>query len=349
MRIFYTQRHLLHATDQVIVENQPFITEEIPERARLLSTACEQVFGPLIEPLDYGLAPLLAVHTQDYLEFLSSIYARTKSHFDEDTPVFPYTFARGTVRRKSSHTESLPGYYSYGVGSPILQGTWEAAYWSAQCALSAADEVGLNSQTAYAICRPPGHHAFQALYGGFCYLNNAAIAARYLQGLPETDQPTSSQVRRVAILDVDYHHGNGTQEIFYEDPNVFFCSLHAHPDADYPYFWGASDERGAGPGEGFNLNLPLPPKCTDQVYLSALESGLVAIEEFEPRYLIVSLGLDIGEGDPVGGFSLTTKGFSQIGQMIANLNLPTLLVQEGGYRLDRLGEWILALLSAFVS
>jgi len=348
MHVFYTERHFLHATDQVVVDDHPFITDEVPQRAQILASACQGVYGPNREPEDHGLAPIRAVHDPDYLDFLSSIYSRTKLHFKQDSPVFPGTFARGPIRRKSNHVESLPGYYSYGVWSPILEGTWEAAYWSAQCALSAADELVLGSPAAYAICRPPGHHALPGLYGGFCYLNNAAIAARYLQNHGAMAQSSVQLPIRIAVLDIDYHHGNGTQEIFYQDPSVFFCSLHADPDHDYPYFWGASGEGGAGTGEGYNLNFPLPFDCDNVCYLSTLEKALIAIQKFNPQYLVVSLGLDTGIGDPVGGFSLTTPQFIQAGELVAGIQVPALIIQEGGYRIDHLAEWLLAFLSAFV-
>jgi acetoin utilization deacetylase AcuC-like enzyme len=172
------------------------------------------------------------------------------------------------------------------------------------------------------------------MYGGFCYLNNAAIATRYLGS-------------QVAILDIEYHHGNGTQEIFYSDPSTLYCSLHADPDEDYPYFWGAAIERGEGLGEGFNRNWPLPQKINDESYLSILDKALDVISRFAPTYLIVSLGLDIGDGDPVGGFSITLQGFNQIGKHIAALNVPTLIVQEGGYYLDTLGQNAIAVLKSF--
>ncbi len=243
------------------------------------------------------------------------------------------------------------------MGSPILEGTWEAAYWSAQCALSAAEAVLAGEQVAYALCRPPGHHAARDLYGGFCFLNNAAIAARDLQthlshsrGLRLGRSETGPGVR-VALLDIDYHHGNGTQEIFYSDPTVLYCSLHADPDREYPYYWGGADECGEGAGEGANRNWPLPSKTGDATYLAALDEALGLIREFEARYLVISAGFDIVARDPVGGFTVTTDGLHEIGQRIAALSrhMPTVIVQEGGYLLERLGENAIAFLSAFAT
>jgi acetoin utilization deacetylase AcuC-like enzyme len=230
------------------------------------------------------------------------------------------------------------GYYAFGWGTPILEGTWEAAYWSAQTAVSAAHAVQDGDSVVYAVCRPPGHHAAADLYGGFCYLNNAAIAARYL----------ARDGQWVAILDIDYHHGNGTQAIFYRDPAVLFCSLHAHPDEDYPYYWGGVDERGEGLGAGTNYNWPLPLDTDDAHYLAALQAALDTVQGFGPRFLVVSVGFDIVTGDVVGSFNVTTAGLIEIGARIAALGLPTVIVQEGGYMLERLAENATAFLSAFV-
>jgi acetoin utilization deacetylase AcuC-like enzyme len=187
------------------------------------------------------------------------------------------------------------------------------------------------------LCRPPGHHAGSDLVGGFCYLNNAAIAAQVLRGEHEC----------VAILDVDVHHGNGTQDIFYERDDVLTVSLHADPVRFYPFFWGAADERGRGEGEGFNLNLPLPRGTGGDEYLAALDQALGAIDDFGPGALVVALGLDAFVDDPLAGLGLTTKDFGRVGARIRSLGLPTVLVQEGGYPSDELGENLVAVLGAF--
>jgi len=339
MHIVYSEHHRLHNTDQVQVEGRPFITEEVPARAEILLAAALQV-GSVIPPTDHGLAPILAVHDPDYVNFLRTAYAESAalSPGVAPAPVFTWTFATRHTGRKPRSVRGLLGYYAFGWGSPILEGTWQAAYWSAQCALTAADLVRHGQPVAYALCRPPGHHAARDLYGGFCYLNNAAIAARHLQP------------GRVAILDIDYHHGNGTQAIFYTDPTVLYCSLHAHPDDDYPYYWGEAGERGEGPGEGFNRNWPLAQGTGDADYLAVLDEALAAVREFGPGALVVSAGFDITAGDPAGGFSLTASGLGEIGRRIARLQpegLPTLIVQEGGYRLETLRQNALAFLSAF--
>jgi acetoin utilization deacetylase AcuC-like enzyme len=337
MHIVYTDQHKRHTTDEVCFEGHPFVTEEIPARMEIILRAVQTVqLGPVVPPTDHGIEPILAVHDTGFVDFLRTVYAENADLNNKAAPVFAQTFAVRRNGRKPKSCLGLIGYYAFGWGTPILEGTWEAAYWAVQCALSAADHVRSGERVAYALCRPPGHHAAADLYGGFCYLNNAAVAARYLQA-----------DGRVAVLDIDYHHGNGTQEIFYADPSVMFCSLHAHPDDDYPFYWGEVGELGEGPGDGYNRNWPLPQGTDDKTYLNALEAALAAIREFAPRYLVVSAGFDMVADDPVGGFCVSAEGLRQIGQRIAGLGLPTAIVQEGGYLLESLGENTVAFLQAF--
>ncbi len=358
MQIIYTPKHQLLTTDDVIVKGQPDETYEVPDRAELILKAMQDaLLGPVLEPVDHGLGPILAVHDPDYVDFLRSAYDESAAYFGEAGPVFAWTFAGRHAARKPRGFLGRKGYYAFGHGTPILAGTWEAAYWSAQCALTAADLVRDGQRTfcsaAYALCRPPGHHAAADLYGGYCYLNNAAVAARSLQQSSFPDAHGHEQHRRgeeapkVAILDVDYHHGNGTQIVFYSDPTVLYCSLHAHPDEEYPYYWGDICERGKGLGRGTNRNWPLPRGTGEQTYLVALEEALAFIGEFSPEYLVVSVGFDTVEGDPEGGFRLTTDSLSKVGRRIADLDLPTILIQEGGYRLGSLAESALAFLRPF--
>jgi acetoin utilization deacetylase AcuC-like enzyme len=334
--IFYSPRHAQHAAGALFKDGLPYRYEEVPARAEALYGAVQAAaLGPIHAPTDHGLAPIHAVHPPDYVDFLQNVQADTRSA----EPVFAATMRPRAAPHTPTTRLTRVGHYAYGVDSPIWPGTWEAAYWSAQCALSAAEALCNGERAAYALCRPPGHHTGADLYDGFCYLNNAAIAARYLQ----TRVPGTP----VAILDVDYHHGNGTQMIFYDDPTVLFCSLHANPDHDYPYFWGGRDELGAGAGLGYNRNFPLLPRTNDAQYLAALNDAFTALRAFAPRYLVVSLGLDIAEGDPLGSFAITTAGIGRVGQAIAALGWPTLIVQEGGYLLERLGANAVAFLQAF--
>ncbi|HWQ84763.1 MAG TPA: histone deacetylase family protein [Anaerolineales bacterium] len=332
----YAAQHALHATDQITVKGLPWPTEELPVRAELIRQAIiEAQLGEIIPPRDFGLAPIQAVHAPGFLDYLQTVHARNAAlHAGRPSAVFPNTFATRPVRHTSPSLDAQKGYYCFEVYTPVLEGTWAAAYWSAQCALTAARIVQTGAPAAYALCRPPGHHAAVDLYGGFCFLNNAAIAARSLSA-------------RIAILDIDFHHGNGTQEIFYSDPDTLYCSLHADPDVEYPYYWGGADETGAGAGTGTNLNLPLAIGTTDETYLPTLDQALERIQAFAPRYLLVSLGLDIAAQDPVGGFRITLPGMAEIGRRIKRLGLPTVLVQEGGYHLDVLGSYAVAFLSNF--
>jgi len=330
VRVIYSEKHRLHNANQIAQSDQPFATLEVPARAdEIIRAVRSSPWAELAEPTDHGLEPILAVHDADFVDFLRTAYA------EEAQPVFVNSF----IGRRSLHLprsiRGLKGYYAFGDDSPILQGTWEAAYWSAQCALTGAEWLQAGEPAVYALCRPPGHHAASDLYGGTCYLNNAAIAARYL-GAP------------TAILDIDYHHGNGTQDIFYADKTVLHCSLHADPDVEYPYFWGGADERGDGPGKGYNWNWPLPLGTTDVSYLETLQEALAVVSDFAPTYLVISAGFDIVANDPWGGFRVTTKGLHQIGRRIAALLIRTLIVQEGGYLLDKLGEDAVAFLQAFV-
>ncbi|MEJ2732346.1 MAG: histone deacetylase family protein [Anaerolineae bacterium] len=358
MQIIYSAKHQLLTTDEVSVGSRLDEIWEVPARAELILKALQDArLGAVVEPADHGLGPILAVHDPDYVAFLRSAYDESAAYFGEAGPVFAWTFAGRYAAHKPRGFMGRKGYYAFGHGTPILAGTWDAAYWSAQCALTAAELVRDGQRTlpgaAYALCRPPGHHAAADLYGGYCYLNNAAIAARSLQQSPLPDAPGHEQHRRreeaakFAIQDVDYQHGNGTQIVFYSDPTVVYCSLHAHPDEEYPYYWGDICERGKGVGRGTNRNWPLPRGTGEQTYLVTLEEALAFIDAFSPEYLVVSVGFDTVEGDPEGGFRLTSDSLSKVGQRIAALDLPTVLIQEGGYLLDSLAECALAFLRPF--
>jgi acetoin utilization deacetylase AcuC-like enzyme len=337
MLTVYTEKHKLHDTDGVIVEDRPLGSFEVPARAEaILAAVREAGLGPVVEPDDHGAAPILAVHDAEYVHFVQNVHTAEAAYYDEAGPVMVWTFAGRHAMRKPGPVMWQKGYYAFGWGSPILEGTWQAAYWSAQCALTAAERVQGGERVAYALCRPPGHHAGPDLYGGYCYLNNAAIAARYL----------ARYGAQVAILDVDYHHGNGTQIAFYDDPAVLYCSLHADPDEEYPYYWGAKDEVGAGPGRGTNHNWPLPRGTTGREYLAALDEALAVVDGFAARYLVVSVGFDVVEDDPEGGFRLTVEDVREVGRRIGGLGLPTVIVQEGGYAVGRLGENAVAFLRA---
>ena len=244
----------------------------------------------------------------------------------------------------ANRTDSYPrsavgqaGYHQTDTSCPISSGTWESAYWSAQSALSGVDAVAGGEKAVYALSRPPGHHAFADLAGGFCFLNNSAIAA----------DAFTRRGLRAAILDVDVHHGNGTQGIFYRRKDVLTVSIHADPLRFYPFFWGHAAERGEGEGLGYNLNLPLERGTGNEAYLATLETALSRIADFGADVLIVALGLDAYENDPLKGLAVTTPGFARIGAAIAGLGLPALMVQEGGYLSDELGHTLRSFLEGF--
>lgn len=340
MQVVFSDFHRKHAIE-VKLAGCPAPCFEIPSRAdSILSAVTAAQVGQVIEPQDFGLGPIHAVHSEEFVEYLKTAYQSSRPFFEGQRPGIAEAYS-GRGRHKPSKFPGKIGYFSFDTACPILEGTWEAAYWSAQCAVTAARLVQHGSRAAYALCRPPGHHAAQDVHGGFCYLNNAAIAARALQ------QPAH---KRIALLDIDYHHGNGTQEIFYHDSSVCFCSIHADPDVDYPFFWGGKSEIGAGPGEGFNHNWPLPHGTTEEEFLVAVDAAATTIASFDPAYLVLSAGFDFMEGDPVplgGGFRVGRSGLLAAARRISILGLPTVIVQEGGYNVENLGGYVAAFLREF--
>jgi acetoin utilization deacetylase AcuC-like enzyme len=275
------------------------------------------------------------VHPQRYLTFLQTIHARWARIPGASAEVIPNIHPADRNDGYPLSAVGQAGYHMTDTSCPISAQTWHAAYASAQTAIHTADLVLAGATSAYALCRPPGHHAFGELAGGFCYLNNSAIAAQRL-----TDAG-----RRVAILDVDLHHGNGTQGIFYNRPDVLTVSIHVHPERYYPFFWGYPQEFGAGAGFGANLNLCLERGTGDDGFLAALHTALEKITLWGADTLVLALGLDAFQGDPFAGLAVTTPGFARIGRAIAELRLPTTIVQEGGYLCPELGANLAAVLS----
>lgn len=339
--VFYSPQHARHAPSFEIFDGGERVPSyETPQRAeRILSALRESGDFSILPPGDFGLEPILAVHSGDYVDFLRTAYAEWQNQARESAreALLPATFALPGWRRKPKSLLGRAGYYMNDLSAPITAGTWEAAFSAAQSAISAASSLTSGAKTAYALCRPPGHHASRSGCAGYCYLNNAAIAANWL-----------SARAKVAVLDIDYHAGNGTQEIFYRRPDVLTLSLHADPEEEYPYFMGYATENGSGPGLGFHENFPLPPGTGDDAYLDTLERALERIREFEPGFLVVSAGMDIYGEDALGQFSISRAGIAAIGAQIAALRLPTALMQEGGYNTEALGRNVLALLRAFV-
>lgn len=323
---------------------------ELPRRVTIISEALAAAgFAAPEAPRPFGVGPALAVHDRDYVAYLEGAYASWVAAGRPPEAVMPCTFPLPGLRAGSRSPQGMAGRYTFDLSAPITAGTFAAALGSAEAALTGAALLLEGERAAYALCRPPGHHAAPAMAGGYCYLNNAAIAAHHLATAERGANREYWGMRPavVAVLDIDFHHGNGTQAIFYERSDVFFVSLHGDPDREYPYFLGFADECGARAGEGYNLNLPLPEGVDDAGYLAALETALEAIAGYGASYLVVSAGLDTYDGDPLGDFKLTTPGFARIGARIAQLGLPTLFVQEGGYAIDDLGRNVASLLGGF--
>jgi acetoin utilization deacetylase AcuC-like enzyme len=284
--------------------------------------------GDIIAPSQFGLEPVVRVHDAEFVEFLSSAWTEWLAAGNRGEAIPDcWPARRMAVRRPNSITGKL-GYYAMAAETSISAGSWEAACASADVALTAAARLATGERGAFALCRPPGHHAARDLYGGYCFLNNAAIAAQYLRDHGN---------ERVAILDVDFHHGNGTQEIFYARSDVLYCSIHGDPLDAFPYFAGYADEIGSGEGTGYNLNLPLPRGTDFRVWRAALETALARIVKFAPGALVVSLGVDTFENDPISFFKLKTDDFARYGRLISALGLPTLFVLEGGYAVAEIG------------
>ncbi|MBM3646125.1 MAG: histone deacetylase family protein [Alphaproteobacteria bacterium] len=339
MKVFFSDRHAAHDPEMFWVRGTRQKSAEQPERATRLLSAARDAGHEIAAPRAQGLAPAKSIHGADYLDFLQHAardWASLAGAGPEVLPNvhparYPATYPRSLVGRA--------GWHQVDTACPIGPGTWDAALAATHVAASAADTVLEGAREAYALCRPPGHHAYADMAGGFCFLNNTAIAAQRLR----------TRHARVAILDVDVHHGNGTQGIFWERDDVLTVSIHADPADYYPYFWGHAHESGTGAGAGFNLNLPLPMGSGDAAWLAAGETALARVRAFAPDALVVALGLDASESDPLQGLRVTGDGFAAMAGRIAGVGLPTVLVQEGGYLSDDLGRNLVRFLAGFES
>jgi acetoin utilization deacetylase AcuC-like enzyme len=310
---------------------------ESPERIERLIEGTKQAGLQLMPPRDFDLKHIAAVHSARYLDFLQNGFAQWKQLPGAHAEMMPSLRPVERPADYPKHITGRAGWHIMDFAAALMEHTWESARTSAFSALTAADLVRAGEFAAYALCRPPGHHAYAERAGGFCYLNNSAIAAQYLRGAHD----------RVAVLDIDVHHGNGTQSIFYERADVLTISIHGDPAQFYPFFYGYAEQTGSGAGAGFNLNLPVPVKAGDDAWLPALETALKRLRDFAPGALVVALGLDAHEADPLNGGGVTTAGFARMAEKIGGLRLPTVLVQEGGYLTPYLAGNLGAFLSAF--
>ncbi|MGQ9368032.1 histone deacetylase family protein [Azospirillum sp. ST 5-10] len=322
-----------HRPPQYLVRGQVRPVPEKPERVTALLDALARRGDRLEVAPAAGPAPLAAVHSPEYLAFLETAHARWTALPDSSSAVIPNVHRGPDMRSYPASVVGQAGYHMSDTACPIAEGTWAATVAAADCAVAATRAVvSGEAGAAYALCRPPGHHAARDMAGGFCYLNHAAIAAQEAARL----LAVQGRPPRVAVYDVDVHHGNGTQAIFWERDDVFFASVHADPDAFYPFMAGHAHERGAGRGEGYTLNLPLPLGTDEAAFLTAVDRGAEAVARFAPSLLVLSLGFDTFKDDPLAAFGVTTDGFERLGRRIAALGLPTVLVQEGGYAVDHL-------------
>lgn len=329
MRVIYSEDHKLRDAKTELHNGQLVTPFEGPFRAEWILDAVKDAgFRDVAAPVRHGLETARKVHDAGYLDFLSKawdMWAATGAEGEAIPASFP---VRRSTLRVPTDIGALLGYYANAAETAITNGTYEAAIASMQCAMSGADWLNSGNRFAFSLCRPPGHHAGIDLFGGYCFINNAAVAAQRLLDLG---------ARKVAILDVDFHHGNGTQDITYRRGDIFFASLHGEPANAFPYFWGYADETGEGEGEGSNANYPLPRGTAWHEWSAALADSLSRMKAFGAEAIVVSLGVDTFERDPISFFKLTSDDFIRMGAMIASTGLPVLTCMEGGYGVPEIG------------
>ncbi len=342
MKTVYSERHALHDPRQNPAETGMVEYFEKPSRAEtILRFINERRIGPVLPPQPFGLDVARRVHSPRYLDFLENAYPRwVKAGFRQDVCYPAVSAIQNPGAREPRTILGQLGLHAADCCIAFTATSWQAIESSCHTALTAQKIVSSGEAAAFALCRPPGHHANASTAAGYCYINNAAVAAQAF-----LDQGA----KRVAILDVDYHHGNGTQDIFYDRADVMLVSIHADPADDYPYFFGYADEAGRGAGEGFNANYPLPLGSDYRAWAEALDHGLARIRAYGPDALIVSLGVDTFEADPISQFRLKSPDYVDIGARIAQLRRPTLFVMEGGYAVDAIGINVTNMLAGFES
>ena len=329
MKTVYSDKHKLHHAQLELINGKMEPAVEMPSRAETVLDRVKAVdLGPVVAPGEHGLDPILKVHDARYVDFLAKawdMWAAEGRDYEALPLVWP---VRGLRQVEPEHIDGKLSYFSFDAGTPITAGTWTAATAAADVALSGAELLRGGENVAFALCRPPGHHAASDFYGGYCFLNNAAIAAQSF---------IDSGAGRAAILDVDYHHGNGTQAIFYDRPDVFFASIHGHPKQEFPFFLGYEDETGEGAGEGCTANYPLLWGSGFDAWHAALQDACKKIAAYDPEVVVVSLGVDTFEKDPISQFKLKSPDYLEVGKTIAALGKPTLFVMEGGYAVAEIG------------
>jgi acetoin utilization deacetylase AcuC-like enzyme len=339
LKTVYSEKHRLHHAKLELIDGKMQPAVEMPSRAETVLERVKAVgLGPLLEPAAHGRDPILKVHAANYVDFLErawDLWCETGRRYDALPLSWP---VQGLRRVEPDHIDGKLGYFSFDAGTPITAGTWQAASAAVDVALTGAGLIQGGERTAFALCRPPGHHAAADFFGGYCFLNNAAIAAQSF---------IDAGARRVAVLDVDYHHGNGTQAIFYDRADVFFASIHADPRQEYPFFLGHAEETGADAGTGCNANYPLPWGSGFEAWGTALDDACKKIATFGADAVVISLGVDTFEKDPISKFKLKSDDYPKIGATIAALGLPTLFVMEGGYAVEEIGINAVNVLTGF--
>jgi acetoin utilization deacetylase AcuC-like enzyme len=340
MKIIYSDEHRSHFAQGEVYGGELVTPFERPSRIEyILRELKARKLAGISPPAPLDMAAVAKVHDADYIEFLETAWRDwTAAGYRGEiiATVFPVP---GLRKKAAKFIDGRVGYYAHSVETAITGGTWDAARASAAVALSAQKIVAGGARSAFALCRPPGHHAHRNLYGGYCFLNNAAIAAQAFR---------DGGAAKVAILDVDFHHGNGTQDIFYARNDVLFLSLHGEPEEAYPHFLGYADETGVGAGEGFNVNYPLPRRTPFGPWAEALEDACGRISKFGADVVVVSLGVDTYRHDPISFFGLDSGDFTTYGARIAKLKLPTLFVMEGGYAIEAIGVNTVNVLTGFM-
>jgi acetoin utilization deacetylase AcuC-like enzyme len=337
MKAVFSARQLAHAPTRFLSKGQLTGYPDSPERLRALLEGARQAGAQICAAKQFDEDAFSNIHARRYLKFLKSAYEEWSKIEGAGPELMASLRPTYPSQMEPQHILGRAGMFMMDFSCAITDKTWSSVSASAMTALTAADMVMKGERVAYALSRPPGHHAYANRAGGFCYLNNSALAAQHLRIVHE----------RVAILDIDVHHGNGTQGIFYKRPDVLTVSIHADPADFYPYFWGSANEEGDGDGKDCNLNLPLPVGSGDDKWLFALNQALRKIHKFKPQALVIALGLDAHEADPLKGGTVTQGGLARMAGEIASLDLPTVIVQEGGYLTEHLADNLAMFLSAF--
>ena len=340
MQTVYTEAHRLHHARGELIDGALRPPFEKPERADLVLAAVRAAaLGDVLAPTAHGIEPLTRVHDERFLAFLQEAWALWLEEHTDETDALPLAWpVRRMGQREPQAIDGRLSYFSFDAGSPIMAGTAEAVLASANVALTGADLLLGGERSAFALCRPPGHHAALDLYGGYCFVNNASAAAQAL---------LDHGMVRVAVVDVDYHHGNGTQDIFWERGDVLVTNLHGDPRQEYPFFTGYADERGAGAGVDANRNYPLPMGTRAPAWFTALDDALGHVRAFTPDAVVVSLGVDTYKDDPISCFELETSDYPVLGARLADLGVPTLFVMEGGYAVEAIGTNVAGVLTGF--